>query len=220
MGIQTGKWIWLLIVIVAVFICAAGCLGNDGANSSDNISNDSSSNNTSNDSSSNDTLNGSNNTSNASPPTAVVPPFDANLSLVDPIPNGFTFLSTTTVKSHGQHIGVTDALFGYQGIYHYGENKTPVFLTYYDTALVTGSKTPADYIQMMKESHVKQYGSNSKITTIHVNGHEAILLEATTETTPQYGRYILTWELGSMFVTVTGVVDSPVLESLAAATGY
>jgi len=218
MVIQKGKLIWLLIVITAVFICAAGCLGNDSANNSDNTSNDSSSNNTS-----NDTLNDSpsNNTSNnSSPPAFVVPPFDANLSLVDPIPNGFTFLSTATVKSHGQHIGVTDALFGYQGIYHYGENKTPVFLTYYDTAIAGTSKTPADYIQMMKESHIKQYGGDSKITTVYVNGHEATLLEATTGTTPQYGRYILTWELGGMFVTVTGVVDSSVLESLAAATGY
>jgi len=241
MGIQTGKWIWMLVVMTAVFVCVAGCLGNDGTNSSDNISNDSSSNGPSNDSSnstlndssngtlngtsngssSNDTLNdSSNNTSDNASPPVVVPPFDANLSLVGSVPDGFTFLSTATVKSHGQHIGVTDALLGYQGIYHYGENKTPVFLTYYDTSIATTSKTPAAYIQMMKESHVKQYGSDSKITTVYVNGHEAILLEATTETTPQYGRYILTWELGSMFVTVTGVVDSPVLESLATATGY
>ncbi|MCL2550025.1 MAG: hypothetical protein FWE78_03710 [Methanimicrococcus sp.] len=226
MVIQTGKLIWLLLVITAVFVCAAGCLGNDGADSSESVSNggssnDSSSNNASNDSSSNGTSDGSyNNSNNTSPPAPVVPPFNSNLSLVDSVPDGFIFLSTATVKSHGQHIGVTDALLGYQGIYHYGENKTPVFLTYYDTALAGTSKEPAGYIQMMKESHVKQYGGNSKITTVYVNGHEATLLEATTETPPQYGRCILTWELGSMFVTVTGAVDYPALESLATATGY
>ena len=146
------------------------------------------------------------------------PPFDTNLTLVDPIPTDFKFLSTTTVMSHGQRIGITDVLRGYQGIYHYGENNTPVFLTFYSTYGV--EMTPEQYLQMMKDSHAAQYGAGSQISTIQLNGHGATLFSATSGEAPQYGRYIIAWTLGDMIVTVTGNVDSSVLEALAKSTGY
>lgn len=209
------RLLFVLIVMAAAAVCVSGCLGNDGRIPSGGTSD------TSNNTSNNTSGGSSNSPDNDSNSTPTVPPFDANLSLVDPIPAGFTFLSTTTVKSHGQHIGVTDVLFGYQGIYHYGENNTPVYLTYYDTALSDTSKSAADYVQMMKDSHIKQYGNDSKITTVQINGHNATLLEVTTEEPPQFGRYILTWTIGdALFVTVTGTVDYTVLETLATATGY
>lgn len=208
------KNIILLLLFAVIFaVGISGCLdGDDEANNTTHTSHgtNSSGNNSSN--------NSSGNSSNSSKP---IPVFDANLTIVDPVPEGFLFFSTTTVKSHGQHIGVTDALFGYQGIYHYGENATPVFLTYYDVAIANTTKTSETYIQMMKDSHAEQYGHDSKISTVRINGHDATLFEATTDDVPQYGRYMIAWTLGdSLFVTVTGPVDESVLESLATATGY
>jgi len=120
--------------------------------------------------------------------------------------------------SHGQRIGMTDALFGYQGIYHYGENDTPVLLSFYNTNGV--EKTPEQYLQMMKDSHARQYGAGSQISNIRFNGHDAVLFSVTSGEATQYGRYIIAWSLGDMLVTVTGNVDSSVLETLATATGY
>lgn len=216
------KNIILLLLFAVIFaVGISGCLdGDDEVNNTTNFNNtsnnaNSTENNSSNNSSGNSAVN---NSFNESKP---VPGFDANLTKVDPVPENFVFFSTATVRSHGQHIGVTDALFGYQGIYHYGDNETPVFLTYYDVAIANTTKTSESYIQMMKDSHVKQYGSDSKISTIQINGHDATLFEATTDEVPQYGRYMIAWTLGDgMFVTVTGAVDEPVLESLATATGY
>ena len=201
--------ILLFIFIIAAAIAMAGCLGNDVDDGADdsviNSSND------------------SNNDTNSPdlPEAKSIPPFGANLSKVDPVPPNFSFLSTATVKSHGQHIGITDALFGYQGIYHYGSGGTPVFLTYYDVAIATTSKTSATYIQNMIDSHQRQYGSDSNVSIIQFNGHDAVLLTAETAEVPQYGRCILTWTLGdSMFVTVTGNINSDDLIELAKATGY
>jgi len=212
------KNIFLFFMIAAVLMAVgfSGCLGNDDSNGTvpDNSSNGSSDNSADNSPDSSGNSSGSDNPIIPKP----IPPFDANLTLVPSIPEGLSFLSTATVKSHGQHIGVTDALFGYQGIYHYGSNETPVFLTYYNTLEV--AKSPDDYIQMMKNSHTSQYGSDSQISTIQINGHDAVLFSVTSEEPPQYGRYMAAWPLGNMFVTVTGNVDSSVLISLAEATGY
>lgn len=209
------SFLFLIILVFVFSVAVSGCLGgnDDVNNTTDNSTNES---NNSSNNSSDDTNPGD--SSNESKP---VPVFDANLTFVDPLPEGFTFLSTATVKSHGQHIGITDALFGYQGIYHYGENETPVFLTYYETAMTDTAKTPDSYIQMMNDSHKKQYGSDSNITTVQINGHDATLLTAETNEVPQYGRHILAWPLGdTILVTVTGNVEYPVIESLATATGY
>lgn len=212
-----------ILILFLLAVGVSGCLGGDDEvnnttnNTSNNTSNgsnnssDNSSNNSSDTSSGNNSSNGSN----------LIPSFDANLTMVDPVPEKFSFLTTASVRSHGQHIGITDALFGYQGIYQYDENETSFFLTYYDVSIANTTKTAEDYIQMMKDSHAKQYGNDSKISTVQINGHDATLFEATTDEVPQYGRYMIAWTIGnSMFVTVTGVVDEPVLKSLATATGH
>ena len=196
--------LFFFILILAAAVGASGCLGNDGDNTAENTTAQNNSKSTSSES------NGQ-----------TIPVFNANMTLVDSVPSDLTFLSTTTVKSHGQHIGLTDALFGYQGIYLYGDNNTSVYLTYYDVSIATTSKTSADYVQNMIDSHQKQYGSDSKVSTVKFNGHDAVLLTAETAEAPQYGRCILTWSLGDdMFVTVTGGVDSSILVELATATGY
>jgi hypothetical protein len=213
------KNIFLFFMIAAVLLAVgfSGCLGNDDSNETVPDSNSSNNSNESADNSSNNSSDNSSGSDNSAAPKPI-PPFDANLTLVHPVPEGLTFFSTATVKSHGQRIGITDALFGYQGIYHYGAAGFPVFLTYYNTLEV--AKSPDDYIQMMKNSHTSQYGSDSQISTIQVNGHDAVLFAVTSEEPPQFGRYMLAWPLGDMFVTVTGNVDSSVLISLAEATGY
>lgn len=213
------KIIFSVLLLAVIFaIGFSGCLGGDDEAS--NTANNSTDSNNSSNNSSNMTDNSSNGSDNDSA-ESVAPPFDPNLTLVDPVPQDFIFFSTATVRSHGQHIGVTDVLFGYQGIYHYGENAAPVFLTFYDVEIANTTKKADDYIQMMKDSHVRQYGNDSIITTIHFNGHSATLFEAATAEVPQYGRYMIAWTLGdNMFVTVTGVVDASVLETLAAATEY
>lgn len=216
------KNLFVILIFAAVLaVGLSGCLGGgDDVNNTTNNSTDNALNNSTN-YSINNTNNISNNSSNSSNGSKPVPVFDANLTLVDPIPNGFTFLSTTTVKSHGQHVGITDALYGYQGIYHYGKNETPVFLTYYDVAIANTTKTPDSYIQMMKDNHKKQYGSDSNVSTVQINEHDATLLAAETDEVPQYGRYILAWPLGdTLLVTVAGNVEYSALESLATATGY
>lgn len=186
----------LLILISAVFL--SGCLaGETNLTSPDDITNPSDSNQT------------------------PLPAFNADLTLVDPVPPSLSFLSTASVRSHGQHIGVTDAIFGYQGIYTHEKEKTPIFLTYYNVGIANTTKTAVSYIQMMKDSHIEQYGANSNITTIQINGHDAVLFKAETDDAPQYGRYMLAWTIGDdMFVTVTGTADSAVLIELATATGY
>ena len=209
----------LIVVLTAVGI--SGCLNNDDAANSTTPENNSSGSNSSDNSPDNSSAPPSGNSSDLpdeSTPQKPTPSFDASLTLVDPIPTDLKFLSTTIVMSHGQRIGVTDALRGYQGIYHYGENNTPVLLTFYST--YDAGKTPDQYLQMMKDSHASQYGSGSQISTIRFNGHDAVLFAAPAEGATQYGRYIVAWTLGDMIVTVTGNVDSSVLESLAKATGY
>jgi len=201
--------IFLFIFVIAIAVSVAGCLGNDANNADDNFNNTTDSNENSNHSES----------SQVAEPKPI-PPFDANLTFVDSVPQNFSFLSTTTVKSHGQRIGITDALFGYQGIYHYGNDRIPVFLTFYDVTLSSSSQTPNSYIQSMIDSHKKQYGDDSSVSTIQINGHDAVLLTAETTETPQNGRHILVWTLGNMFVTVTGNVGSDSLIELAEATGY
>ena len=211
----------LSIVIVLAAVGISGCLNNDDAANNTTSDNNSSGSNSSDDSSANSSDTSSSENSSDIPadvPQKPVPPFDANLTLVSPIPAGFTFLSTTTVMSHGQHISMTDALFGYQGIYHYGENNTPVLLSFYNTNGV--EKTPGQYLQMMKDSHAAQYGAGSQISTIRFNGHEAVLFSVTSGESTQYGQYFIAWSLSDMIVTVTGNVDSPVLETLATSTGY
>lgn len=192
----------LLIIVFAVSL--SGCLNGNDVSDDGNTSSDRPG-------------NISGNFSSGSQPA---PAFDANLTLIDSVPPDFSFYATTTVKSHGQHIGITDALFGYRGIYHYGSNQTPVFLTFYETAIANTSKTPADYIDMMAQNHEKQYGSNSNIQTVSFSGHDAVLFEATTSEVPPYGRYMIAWSLGdSLLVTVTGNVDASVLMELATASG-
>ena len=218
---KKNVFLFFMIAAVLLTVSFSGCLDRDDSNEtvSDNSSGNSSDN-SSNDSADNSFDNSSEDSSSSDNSTTPkpIPPFDANLTLVHPVPEGLTFFSTVTVKSHGQHIGVTDALFGYQGIYHYGMAGFPVLLTYYNTLEV--AKSPDDYIQMMKNSHASQYGSDSQISTIQINGHDAVLFAVTSEGPPQSGRYMLAWPLGDMFVTVTGNADSSVLISLAEATGY
>lgn len=202
------KKYFLFFIVVILAVGLSGCL-NDNGNDTNLTDNDS--------------KNNSNNASNESDPAnksdAVV--FDSNLTLVQPVPEGFKFISTASVKSHGQHVGITDALFGYQGIYNYGENNVPVFLTYYDVAIANTTKTPESYIQMMKDSHLKQYGNDSNISIIQINGHDVTLFAATTEETPQYGRYILAWSLNdTILVTVAGNAELDVLKTLAVASGH
>jgi len=201
--------IFLFIFVIAIAVSVAGCLGNDANNADGNLNNSIDSDENSNHSESGQVAE-----------SKSTPSFDANLTLVNSVPQNFSFLSTTTVKSHGQRIGITDALFGYQGIYHYGNDRTPVFLTFYDVTLSSSSQTSNSYIQSMIDSHKKQYGDDSSISTIQINGRDAVLLTAETAETPQNGRHILVWGLGNMFVTVTGNVGSDSLIELAEATGY
>ncbi|MDR2943603.1 MAG: hypothetical protein LBU81_00680 [Methanosarcinales archaeon] len=209
---RNQKLLCILFIIAAAAGGVSGCLSDDGGNTTPAAAPESS-----------DSVPASPNVDFSDIPETLrpIPPFDANLTILDPVPEGFTFFSTATVKSHGQHIGVTDALFGYQGIYHYGENETPVFLTFYGLSLANTTKTSEMYIQMMKDSHAKQYGAAGKISSLQINGRSAVLFEAAADETPQYGKYMIAWTLGSgMFVTVTGTADKAALESLAAAVSY
>lgn len=202
----------LVIIVAAALVGVSGCL-----NSGDNATDNNTSNNTT-EPPSNET-NETNNSSNQTNAT-VITNFSASVVTVNPLPEGFNHLATRSVNANGEKIGVSDPIIGYRNMLTYDNSN--VYLSVFKCST---NKTADDYIQEMTASHISKYGSDSNISTIQINGHNATRFEATVQDTPSEGRYILVWTNwsgdvyeDSYLVVVYGPVNYSVIEELAQAS--
>ena len=207
------KKIFLIALILAAVLAVgiSGCLGNDSNISDENKSAED--------------IDDSDSTSNETPNyvpvgSTIITEFNGSITTIDPLPVGFQHLATRSVTAHTQGLGIPDAIIGYRNMMVYDEENV-YFSVYRCTA-----RTSVEYIQLMSNSHVDKYGSDSIVSTVVINGHTATLLEATVSETPNEGRYILAWTNwsgdsydDSYLVIVNGKVNYSVIKELAEASG-
>ena len=190
--------ILILLFVALIAVGASGCLGGD--DSADNES-DSNSNGTSDNSSISDAdLN-----------------YSTNIVTIKDMPAGFTFLSTQSVKSHGENIGITDVLYGYRGYYKFTNDTVTNSTVYFYCFKTNGTAEAAKYYQDMKDSYSRTYGDAGTVTSVQINGHEA-----TQFTTTANGPDMIAWTRANLlFVSkgqVAGEIDYATIESLADAS--
>ena len=216
------KTILTLIFIAAVLaVCISGCLGNGKDLGENNSTPDAPPENLT------DTANTTPDNSNDTPGSAVGGDstssliFNGSVVTIEPLPPGIRHLATRSVTGHTQGLGIPDALVGYRNMMVFESDNENVYFSVYKCT----AKTADEYIDHMKYSHVNKYGSDSNISTITVNGHNATLLEATVSETPAEGRYILVWSNwsgdpydDSYLVIVNGKVNYSVIKDLAEAS--
>ncbi|MCL2550024.1 MAG: hypothetical protein FWE78_03705 [Methanimicrococcus sp.] len=204
----------LILILIAAVVGVAGCLGGDsGFDSGLDSDFDSDSEDDAAEPPSNEPVN--------PPPNAeIITAFNASVVTVAPLPAGFTHLATRSVVANTQGLGIPDALSGYRNMLTYDNSN--IYLSVYRCVPPT---TASDQIQEMIVSHRDKYGSDSKISTTWINGHDAVLLEATVLDAPQEGRYILVWSNwsgdeydNSYLVIVNGQVNYSVIQTLAEAS--
>ena len=233
----------LLLILVVVVVGIAGCLGGgdngtgsgnstngtgggnstngtDGGNSTNGTDGGNSTNSTNDGNSTNSTTEPPSSGSNSSSGAEIITSFNASVVTVNSLPSGFTHLATRSVNSNTQGLGIPDALNGYRNMLTY--NNSNVYLSVYRCVPPT---TADDQIQEMITSHQNKYGSDSKVSTVYINGHHAVLLETTVLDTPQEGRYILVWSNwsgdpydNSYLVVINGQVNYSVIQTLAEAS--
>lgn len=198
----------LIILVAAVLVGVSGCLGGDDAGTENNSSNVSE-----------PPANETNNSSNQSNAT-IITAFNGSIVTVSPLPNGFTHLATRSVNANGEKIGISDPIIGYRNMLTYDNSN--VYLAVFKCS---ANKTSEDYLSEMKTSHASKYGGDSSISTVQVNGHDAIRFEATVQEAPQEGRYMLAWTNwtgdeydDSYLVVVYGQVNYSVILELAEAS--
>ncbi|MCL2862822.1 MAG: hypothetical protein FWE54_01805 [Methanimicrococcus sp.] len=201
----------LLLILIAAVVGAAGCLNGGQDADADN--------------STNDTVElppepEPEKPAGPSSGADIITSFTSTVVAVNPLPEGFTHIATRTVLSHGQGIGIQDALNGYRNMLTYDNSN--VYLSVYRCV---PPNTADKQIQVMIASHQDKYGNDSKVTTVTINGHDAVLLETTVMDTPQEGRYILVWSNwsgdeyeNSYLVVVNGQVNYSVIQMLAQAS--
>ncbi|WNY24394.1 hypothetical protein MmiHf6_17250 [Methanimicrococcus hongohii] len=200
----------LIILLTAALVGVSGCLGG-GDDADSNTTN----NTTEPPVSEPDNSSNESGQSNAT----IITTFNASVVTVNPLPAGFTHLATRSVNANTEGIGVLEAYIGYRNMLTY--DNANVYLAAYRCT----SKTADECIQDMISSHASKYGSDSNVSTVTINGHEATLLEATTVDTPQQGRYILVWSNwsgdqydDSFLIVVNGQVNYSVIKELAEAS--
>ena len=194
--------IFILLITIFAVIGISGCLGNDDVPDADS---------------------GADSDNSSSGPASVSGGrnFEYNTSVVtiSNLPAGFEFLSTQSVKSHGEGIGISDVLQGYRGYYTF-TNNTASNLTVYFYCFKTNTNGDADrYLQTMKTSYTNSYGASGTVSSVRLNGHDAVKFFSTDEDTPD----MIAWTRDNfIFVAkcrVSGEVDYETVESLAIASG-
>jgi len=202
----------LLLILIAAVVGAAGCLGGGNGLDDSNSANDTDL--------ENDTAEPPNEPTNPSSNATIITAFNASIVTVDPLPAGFTHLATRSVVGSTQGLGIPNALTGYRNMLTYDNSN--IYLSVYRCVPPT---TADDQIQEMIVSHQDKYGGDSKMSTVWINGHDAVLLEATVLEAPQEGRYILVWTNwsgdqydNSYLVVVNGQVNYSVIQTLAEAS--
>jgi hypothetical protein len=136
--------------------------------------------------------------------------YSTNIVTVQDMPQGFTFLSTQSVKSHGENIGITDVLYGYRGYYKFTNDTVSNATVYFYCFKTNGTAEAAKYYQTMANSY------SGDTSSVQLNGHEA------TKFTAASGSDMIAWTRDNLiFVSkgpVAGEIDYETLESLAAAS--
>lgn len=191
--------IFLLLLAVFIAVGVSGCLGGD-----DNTDNST-----------------DNNTSNNS----TVPDDDLNYSTnivtVRDMPNEFEFLSSQSVKSHGEGIGITDILYGYRGYYKFSNNTVNNATVYFYCFKTNSSDDAAKYYQQMKDSYEANY-STATVSSVTLNGHSASKFVTVSEDELASGPNMIAWTRGNLIFVVKGQVkgevDYAAIESLAVAS--
>lgn len=195
------KIIQILISLLVVFIAVgvSGCLGGGDDDNSTNNSTD-------------------NNTSNISDGIEDDLSYNTNIVTVRDLPEGYEFLSTQTVKSHGEDIGITDVLSGYRGYYKFANDTVSNATVYFYCFKTNTSENASGYYQNMNNSYTDKYGDASNVSTITLNGHEATKFETTDESGPD----MIAWTRGNLIFVVKenvpGQVDYETLRALAVAS--
>lgn len=191
--------LFFLLLILTVF--AAGCLGGDDGtdNSAD---------------SANDTPSGGNISGNELN-------YSTSIVTVHDVPSGYEFLSTQSVKSHGEDIGMTDILYGYRGYYKF-TNETVTNVTVYFYCFKTNSSADASkYIQQMNDSYTNSY-STADLSSVQLNGHNAVKYTTVSEDESASGPDMIAWTRGNLLFVVkgqtNGEVDYADLETLVKAS--
>lgn len=194
------KIIQILTLLLVVFIAAgvSGCLGGDDTDNSTGTDNNSSNNSTNVD---DNDLN-----------------YSTSIVTVRDLPEGYEFLSTQTVKSHGEGIGITDVLSGYREYYKFTNDTVSNATVYFYCFKTNSTEDAAKYYQQMKESYAENYGDNGNVSSVMLNSHEATKFTTTAEN----GSDMISWTRGNLIFAVKGQVagqiDYATLESLAVAS--
>jgi len=183
--------ILILLLVALLAVSASGCLGDKSID--DQPSNNSSTNDEIDDSDLN---------------------YSTSIVTVRDVP-GYEFLSTQSVKSHAEGIGITDVLSGYRGYYKFTNDSVVNATVYFYSFKTNGTEESEKYYRMMQNSYTGSY-SGATLETIQLNGHEA------TKFTSDNGPDMIAWTRGNLlFVSkgqVTGQIDFKTLESLMVAS--
>ncbi|MDL2261009.1 hypothetical protein LJC08_02055 [Methanimicrococcus sp. OttesenSCG-928-J09] len=192
----------ILLLLLAVFIAVgvSGCLGGDG-NTDNSTDNNSSNNSTGSD----DDLN-----------------YSTNIVTVRDLPAGYEFLSTQSVKSHGEGLGITDVLYGYRGYYKFSNDSVNNATVYFYCFKTNSTDDAAKYYQQMKDSYESDY-STANVSSITLNGHSATKFVTVSEDESASGPNMIAWTRSNLIFVVKGQVkgetDYATIESLAVASG-
>ena len=195
------KSIQILILLITVFavIGISGCLGNDDASGPDSNDSDSPS-------------------VPASSGAAKNVDYNTSIVTIYNLPAGFEFLSTQSVKSHGEGIGISDVLQGYRGYYTYTNNTVSNLTVYFYCFKTNSNGDAARYLQNMQTSYTNSYGTTGTVSSVQLNGHDAVKFVSEDENVPD----MIAWTRDNfIFVAkcrVSGEVDYEIVESLAIAS--
>ena len=183
----------LLLIAALIVVGISGCLGNNGSETSDR-------------------------SSATSSQTSDELEYNTSIVTVSDLPEGFEFLSTHSVKSHSEGIGISDVLYGYRGYYAY-TNDTVSKANVYFYCFKTNTSEDADkYLQNMKTSYTNSYGKGGTISNAQLNGHSSVQLTSSSDAIPD----MIAWTRGNLLFVVkgqvAGEVDEKTIESLAVAS--
>ena len=165
----------------------------------------------------------------APPPSSdavIITAFNGSVATLKPLPDGFRHQATLAGNAHSNNVRISDPLIGYRGMYAYEDSFEDSNL-YFSVYKCNFTKSGEDYVQELISSRNSRLGSNSNVSTVQVNGHDAVLLTAMTQEMPYDGRYVLVWTNwsgdeydDSYLIIFNGSVNYSALLTAADASNY
>jgi len=156
----------------------------------------------------------------------IITAFNGSVATLKPLPDGFRHQATLAGNAHSNNVRISDPLIGYRGMYAYEDSFEDSNL-YFSVYKCNFTKSGADYVQELISSHNSRLGNNSNVSTVQVNGHDAVLMTAMTQDPPYEGRYVLVWinwsgdEYDDSYLIVfNGSVNYSALMTAADASNY